>query len=669
MRMFLLSLCLFLGVATQSYAQVNTDRMMSIARNALYYEDYVLSIQYFNQIISAKSYLVEPYFFRGVAKLNLGDYHGAIEDCSQCVALNPFYIKAYQCRGIAYHNLDSLSLAIDDYAKYLDYQPDDKNILVNKSMILARQKAYPEAEEILNHLAKIDPDNMSHRLMRSNLYLEMGDTLRAMKDVDDLLRCDRYYVSGYMLRGYINYHSGEWARAERDFTKAINLDPVISGNYINRGLSRYKLNNLRGAMADYDKVIDLDDDNLFGRFNRALLRMQVGDDNRAIDDFDQVIALEPDNYHAIYNRALLREKTGDYRGGVEDLTQVLNHYPDFAPALYLRSDLYKLLGNSSLADDLEQAYNKKDKKKLDAIKRQVREEADKDITKYNQLVMFNKKDIDRDRFKSETRGRIQDRAVKIEFNPDYLFTYYEEMTEVVKKVPFTNIQSQLNELGYFSYHLLMTNEKLSLNETQIETHRNEIGRLSALIDDEPLNAYLYFGRAINHMLLHDIANAILDVEKACELMPSDLVMRFQKTVLLTMMLDRTINEEGGEGALLELNSSSEGAQKDVIYIHGIEFDYINKEYQKISSEMPTFAYAYYNAGNLQCMKRDFRSAIEYYSKALRCDEGFSDAYFNRGLAYIQSGDMTKGIEDLSRAGELGIPKVYSIIKRVRESLR
>ena len=60
-------------------AQINTDRVMTIARNALYFEDYVLSIQYFNQVINAKPYLYEPYFFRALAKLNLEDFQGA--DC------------------------------------------------------------------------------------------------------------------------------------------------------------------------------------------------------------------------------------------------------------------------------------------------------------------------------------------------------------------------------------------------------------------------------------------------------------------------------------------------------------------------------------------------------------------------------------------------------------
>ena len=49
------------------HAQINTDRMMSVGRTALYFDDYVLSIQYFNQVINAKPYLAEPYFYRAVA--------------------------------------------------------------------------------------------------------------------------------------------------------------------------------------------------------------------------------------------------------------------------------------------------------------------------------------------------------------------------------------------------------------------------------------------------------------------------------------------------------------------------------------------------------------------------------------------------------------------------
>ena len=50
----------FLLLPTVVWAQFNTERLLMIGRSALYYEDYVLSIQYFNQAISAKPYLLSP---------------------------------------------------------------------------------------------------------------------------------------------------------------------------------------------------------------------------------------------------------------------------------------------------------------------------------------------------------------------------------------------------------------------------------------------------------------------------------------------------------------------------------------------------------------------------------------------------------------------------------
>ena len=70
-------LLLFLAGWGQAAAQWNTDRIMTIGRNALYFEDYVLSIQYFNRVISVKPYLAEPYMYRGMAKAQLGDYQDA----------------------------------------------------------------------------------------------------------------------------------------------------------------------------------------------------------------------------------------------------------------------------------------------------------------------------------------------------------------------------------------------------------------------------------------------------------------------------------------------------------------------------------------------------------------------------------------------------------------
>ena len=118
----------------QAQSQINTDQVMNIGRNALYFEDYLLSIQYFNQVVKSKPYLAEPYFFRAIAKLELEDYKGAEEDCTLAIERNPFIVDAYQVRGIARQTLKDLKGAIADYETGLKYLPEHKTFLMNKAV-------------------------------------------------------------------------------------------------------------------------------------------------------------------------------------------------------------------------------------------------------------------------------------------------------------------------------------------------------------------------------------------------------------------------------------------------------------------------------------------------------------------------------------------------------
>ena len=65
-RLFTYILAGLIGTFASS-AQINTDQVIRIGQNALYFEDYMLSIQYFNQAIQAKPYLAQPYFLRAIA--------------------------------------------------------------------------------------------------------------------------------------------------------------------------------------------------------------------------------------------------------------------------------------------------------------------------------------------------------------------------------------------------------------------------------------------------------------------------------------------------------------------------------------------------------------------------------------------------------------------------
>ena len=80
---------------------------------------------------------------------------------------------------------------------------------------------------------------------------------------------------------------------------------------------------------------------------------------------------------------------------------------------------------------------------------------------------------------------------------------------------------------------------------------------------------------------------------------------------------------------------------------------------------PNDADAYYGRGVAYYDLGELRRAIEDYDTAINLDPNYADAYYGRGLAYGQLGRVDEAIADLARASELGVDA--SLIERVLAS--
>ncbi|MDH6312189.1 tetratricopeptide (TPR) repeat protein [Parabacteroides sp. PFB2-10] len=695
----ILLLCVLWLSCLSLWGQVNTERVTAIGRNALYFEDYVLSIQYFNQVIKAKPYLAEPYFYRAVAKINLDDFKGAEDDCTLCIERNPFLVQAYYARGIARHNQNKLAEAIEDYKKGLEYRPEDRGMLVNLSVAYIQQKEFTQAEETFEKLMAAHPRESMNYMTRGAMYIEQGDTLNALADYNKAVEMDPYYAPAYGNRGILRYQTHDLEGALADFNDAIRLDTRQSGYFINRGLVRYQMNDLRGAMADYDQVVAMDSRNLIARFNRGLLRAQVGDTNRAIEDFDVVIELEPNNFMAYYNRALLRYETGDMRGSINDLNVVLAEYPSFIDGYYTRADAKRRMNDLAGSDrdfwaaiKLEEqmsqggtirsaahtAQKKEDDPQEESQEDKTREQSDKTIEKFNRLVVYDKEDEWQNKYQSDIRGRVQDRNVRVDLEPLFILTYYEKPDPVKKLVYYDKTVEDFNNRQLLPRLLRITNEEAPLNEAQVAVHFNSINQLSQQIQQNPQDEAAYFARAIDYMLVQDFQEAMLDYDRVIELDPSFSMAYYNRAVVRYKQMEYEMSTSANSQLDLSptsmtLNSGrNQQAQtmQDQTALKSLEnqrsyaHENIVRDYDKVIQLNPDFVYAWFNRGNLRCAQRDYRAAILDYNEAILRNPTFAEAYFNRGLARLSLGDTTQGITDLSKAGELGIINAYNIIKRM-----
>ena len=189
--------------ALSGYAQLNTTRVMEIGRNALCFEDYVLSIQYFNQVIKLKPYWADPYYYRAVAKLSLDDLEGAEEDATACIERNPFFNNIFFLRGVVRQNMQDYEGAIADYKQGLELQPEHRDLLNNMAIAYVQLNDYDAADSVYIEMFRRHPSYAPAYIARGQFNMMRGDTLTALTDLNRAIELDHNRSDAYAMRSLL----------------------------------------------------------------------------------------------------------------------------------------------------------------------------------------------------------------------------------------------------------------------------------------------------------------------------------------------------------------------------------------------------------------------------------------------------------------------------------
>lgn len=668
--------------ATLANGQVNAEQVLNIGKNVLSMEDYMLSIQYFNQAIKAKPYLAEPYFFRGLAKLYLEDYKGAEEDCTSALERNKFRTEAYKVRGFARQAMGRDSLAIADYDFGLQYAPMDKYFLFYKAVAQTEIKDYEGADSTYASLLRIYPKFEDGYSGRAQLHLQIGDTTAALNDISTAISISKNILNPYLMRSDIHAKQKHWDKALTDMEEAIRLRPQEADFYVNRAYLRYNLDDYFGAMSDYNYAIELEPFNTAATFNRALLLYEVKDLNRAETDFTTVLDWDPTNFHARYNRALVRLELEKNREALEDLNQIAKRYPRFYPVYYAIAQAQYGLGNQRAyfdnirkADALVAGYvndpqkNQLDRPTIDAGKsndkgtRQGDEESEMDVmNRFNQLVTINESLETGLTYNDKIKGKVQDRNVRIEPEPAYALSYYDTSSELRSLSNYFRELDDLNQARYLPRTIYLTNQATTpQDQDEVERLFAEAENYSALIAEGKDRPVDLLGRAVTYTVLKNYDGAIADLNKAIELNDRFTVAYMARAYakqaaqqVQDKVIQRSEQKEKNDAESMLSRGNSHSAILDII-----------ADYDKAISLNSRLIYAWFNKGNLLLELNDLTSALQCYSEAIRINPDFGQAYYNRGLVYLRLGNKANGIADLSKAGELGILPSYNVLKRMQ----
>lgn len=643
----------------QVFAQINTEQVMRVGQNAMYFEDYVLSIQYFNQAIRSKPYLAQPYFYRAIAKFNLDDYSGAEADASKALEINPFLADAWEVRGVARQNQGKYSEAVEDYIEALNALPRNRQIMFNMSMALGAMKDYAKADSAFSKLIEYYPNFDNAYLGRAMVRLENSDTVQALADVERAIEINSNAFNGYLMRSDIALkYENDKPKALENIDQAVKLKPKDANLYINRAYLRYVNDDYFGSMSDYTYALQLDPMNRTALFNRALLRTEVSDFDNALKDYNQILEMDPTNDLALYNRAVINSEKGNYKAAISDISRLMEIYPTLGTPYFLRSEWYMALGETRRAKtDYEKGKALTDSKvpvrvtspKKNAFdmaenagEQRTEELSQEEVAqRFNSLMTVeNVTQFEEEFNNSSIRGKVQDRNVNVEIEPIMEISFYATDSELKQKHYYIKEIDDINATRILRNTLLISNRTVSLtDEDAISKHFASVDYYNSYISTHQPRSIDYIGRALDFMTLKNFSAAISDLDKAVALTPDHplaYLLRAQARYRHTDDISASVRLQM---VLADINKAIELS--------------------------PRTSVAWFNKGNLLFEIGDYTSALSAYTRAIELQPDMGEAFYNRGYVYLKLGNQELGMADLSKSGELGIVSAYNLLKRLK----
>lgn len=629
------------------YAQWNINNMLRVGKNAIYFDDYVSAIDNFNNIIRVKPYLSEPYFFRGLAKLNLDDYEGAIQDFSQAIELNPNYFHAYVYRGIAYQNLKRLEEALKDFEEAIAIDPGNAYVYANRGIARAELGDLEEAEKDYSKALRIDDKLLPAYLNRAVIREKLDNSEGAMADCNAAIKLNMFSDVAYGLRGYLWYKQKNYHNAIEDFNRALKVNPENKRILMNRAMVWYDMKKYPETMADYSKIIELDSNYIYAYYNRAMLRAEVGETNAAIADLDRVVEMNPDNILIYFNRGLLKMQINDLYGAYDDFSESLRLYPDFVKAYLARAAVSAELKDYDAADK-DRYYASEVMERYRKMKAGDRNALVDTTANFQKLIDINAKN---DEVRDVINGRVQDKNVIVELQDVFWVQYLSLDSLRSGKVQYYNKHiMSYNQAHNYDPAITLANKEVLYPEDFVAPYMEKLSQKIA--ENGDIDSYLLRGSF--YLQQGEYPKAIADFSAILEKDPQNLLALFNRAAAQMHMYDyiESIDDKTTRvvGEIKQENRK-------------IDYSQVLKDYQQCLAIDPDFVFARYNMANVYAKSEEIDKAIAAYTEVIRQDKDIAEAYYNRGILYIYIGKKALANADLSKAGELGIADAYNIIKR------
>jgi len=310
-----------------------------------------------NQAIDAyrKALQMDPkhywsHFQLGRCYLSVGHWPEAVEALGACIALRPDAPWGYSARGMALGLMHRFDEAKDDLNHAIAINPDFRPAWLNRGVVNSLQQNRTAA--LADFAAALQPPEnrmlIEAAYYRAQLYLESNDFIRALSDLDSVIRQKREFYPAYLLRARVHLLQENQASGLQDLSDMMkyamesSFDPATADGLGRRGRMLRHIaaqlpdeanrKTLALASEDLEKAIQLGGPSAQVYADLGSVLENLGQIDRAVAAYSSAIRLEPLDAQSRINRGWAYQKLGNYEQSRADFDAVLRSDPTSAEA-------------------------------------------------------------------------------------------------------------------------------------------------------------------------------------------------------------------------------------------------------------------------------------------------------------------------------------------------
>lgn len=364
---------------------------------------------------------------------------------------------------------------------------------LNQARYFVGAEQYDDALEYINKAILEDRLNKELYVQKSIILANLDQYDEAIQELNNALKIDKSYAEAYFHLGNLCLMTGEQALGIENYNKAIAHGFDDSQIYFNLGLLYEEEDNDELAIRNYTKAILKDPLRVDARVRKAKIYISNGKQQEALETLDQLILADPDLYDGYHLKALLLADMGKLDEAISVLDEAQHLFPKDPSFIIDKVNIYVMLEQIDEAKKLIQILESDYEMELDQKRHLELEKA---------RVYALEADIDRiieSLIKAKTYTQKLD-PNDIDAEATFLLaSSYLEKKDYTKAIECSNELIECGELAYAipSYYTLAYAYAQSGEEEKAKAqYKESISKLRAITLENPEILDGYFFRAL-----------------------------------------------------------------------------------------------------------------------------------------------------------------------------